>query len=708
MSTESDAEVRRVSISNTGSRVRHIELTSYAEIVLAPPAADTAHPAFSKLFVQTEFVAVHRRAARDPPARSPTEPEIWAAHLRGRRKANPSASSQFETDRARFIGRAASSRRALAVTEARRSPAPSARCSIQSSVCGAACESRRGNRPRRLLDHDRRIARRGVGSGGQASGCGRLRARANARVDASAGSAAAPRGRRSRRRACSSGSRAMFFTADPTLRPSSDALPRGGGGPSALWAHGISGDLPIVVVRIDDTDELDVLRQCCGAFEYWRLKRLAVDLVILNERAPSYLQDLQAALETLIRTGPSQPRSAGQAAQGGVFLLRADLISSDARDAAADRSAGGAAQPPRQPGGATRAARRERDAGAAAAAAPAASLHVPAGPPPPHTDAGVLQRLRRLRRRRPRVRDLAARRPMHAGAVDQRHRQSQFRLSGLRGRRGIPGQATAATISSRPWSNDPVGDRPGEVLYLRDEDSGELWGPTALPIRQPTVHLRRAARAAATAASSTTQHGIALELLQFVPLDAPIKISRLTIRNRLRPYQAPVADRLRRMGARYLAQRYGALYLDRNRRRDRRHARAQPLERASQSRVAFVGPGRTANLLDRRSTRIPRPQRHTGAPAALIRAAAAVRRVGAGLDPCGALQTSFELAADASRRDRLVARRDGHDARRHRPRSRTGAAPILQRRWQTVRAHLGPGPGRGGGQDAGPIASTSC
>ena len=68
--------------------------------------------------------------------------------------------------------------------------------------------------------------------------------------------------------------------SNPTLRPSSDALPLGNGGPSVL--HGISGDLPIVVIRIDDIDELDVLRQMLRAFEYWRMKRLAIDLVILE------------------------------------------------------------------------------------------------------------------------------------------------------------------------------------------------------------------------------------------------------------------------------------------------------------------------------------------------------------------------------------------------------------------------------------------
>ena len=96
--------------------------------------------------------------------------------------------------------------------------------------------------------------------------------------------------------------------SDPALRPSSDVLRRGNGGQPVLWAHGISGDLPIVLVRIDDTDDLGIVRQLLRAYEYWRLKQLSVDLVILNERESSYVQDLQVALETLARAGQSRAR----------------------------------------------------------------------------------------------------------------------------------------------------------------------------------------------------------------------------------------------------------------------------------------------------------------------------------------------------------------------------------------------------------------
>ncbi len=81
VSPEDDAEVRRVSISNLGNRAREIELTSYAELVLAPDAADAAHPAFSKMFVQTEFDANIGALLATRRLRSPADPPVWAAHL---------------------------------------------------------------------------------------------------------------------------------------------------------------------------------------------------------------------------------------------------------------------------------------------------------------------------------------------------------------------------------------------------------------------------------------------------------------------------------------------------------------------------------------------------------------------------------------------------------------------------------------------------
>ena len=86
-----------------------------------------------------------------------------------------------------------------------------------------------------------------------------------------------------------------------------------------------------MLLRIDDIQDIAQVRQLLGAHEYWRMKRLAVDLVILNEHASSYLQDLQIAIETAVRSSQSRPRFGAELAQGSVYMLRADLLSGEAR-----------------------------------------------------------------------------------------------------------------------------------------------------------------------------------------------------------------------------------------------------------------------------------------------------------------------------------------------------------------------------------------
>src|SRR3984957_17884616 len=118
VSPEDDAEVRRVSVTNRGKRTREIELTTYAEVVLAHPAADSAHPAFSKLFVQTEFVAESGTLLATRRGRDPGEPEVWVA-LISTLEGNAMGSLQFETDRARFLGRGHNFRNAVSIVDAR-------------------------------------------------------------------------------------------------------------------------------------------------------------------------------------------------------------------------------------------------------------------------------------------------------------------------------------------------------------------------------------------------------------------------------------------------------------------------------------------------------------------------------------------------------------------------------------------------------------
>ncbi len=193
-----------------------------------------------------------------------------------------------------------------------------------------------------------------------------------------------------------------------------------------------------------------------------------------------------------------------------------------------------------------------------------------------------------------------------------------------------------------PWSNDPVTDRPGEALYVRDEDSGALWGPTALPIRHEAAPYV-ARHGQGYSRFEHTAHGIALDLLQFVPLEDPIKISRLTIRN--------LSARTRRLSVTaYVEWVLGpsrsasalSVVTEIDPETGAMFAR-NPWNTTFGARVAFadLGGRQTAWTGDRRE--FLGRNGTLDNPAALAGDTALSQRVGAGLDPCGALQAPVEL-----------------------------------------------------------------
>ena len=330
VSAEHDAEIRRVSLTNYGSRSCEIELTSYAEIALASQAADVAHPAFQNLFVQTEFVPEIGALLATRRPRSRDEKAIWAAHVAAVEEGTGGV-MQYETDRARFLGRDHSARSPIAVIDGRPlsntagavlDPIFSLRCRVKLAPGATAhaifstvvADSR--EEVLDLADKYRESAtyeRAAILSWTQAQvqlhhlGIGPDEAHLFQRL---AGG---------------------ILYSDPSLRAPARILSRNERGAPGLWAHGISGDLPIVLVRIDEAEDLEIVRQLLRAHEYWRLKLLDVDLVILNEHGASYADDLHDALETLVRTSQSTQVHEVHPGRGGVYVLRGDRLSAEDR-----------------------------------------------------------------------------------------------------------------------------------------------------------------------------------------------------------------------------------------------------------------------------------------------------------------------------------------------------------------------------------------
>ena len=220
--------------------------------------------------------------------------------------------------------------------------------------------------------------------------------------------------------------------ANPTLRPPSETILRGAGAQSGLWALGVSGDLPIVLLRISDANDLDIARELLQAHEYWRMKRLAVDLVILNERQSSYVQDLQIALETLIRTRQMRPKTPRRGFSRRRFrAARRPHSHRDVRPACFGRAG-------RPCGAARRAVRSDRTDRRDASVDKA--VRQPAGEVCRRAESdacrgargktGIFQRARRLRQGRPGICDNSRPWPGDACSLDQCRRQRKFRLPG--------------------------------------------------------------------------------------------------------------------------------------------------------------------------------------------------------------------------------------------------------------------------------------
>jgi cyclic beta-1,2-glucan synthetase len=638
VSPEDDAEIRRVTITNLGSGPRDLEVTSYAELVLAPARADLAHPAFSSLFVQTEAVAELDTLLATRRPRAPEEAEIWAAHVVA--VDGPSVGgAQHETDRARFLGRGRGIRTPIALYEGR----------PLSNTTGAVLDP--------IFSLRRRVR---LAPGGSArvlfsTLVAPTRAAALATADKYRDPATFERiatlawtqAQVQLHHLAVTAEEAHLFQhvanrvlyADPRMRGPAAAVARNRLGPAGLWPHRISGDLPIVLLRIDEVADREIVRQALRAHEYWRTKGLAVDLVILNEEPQSYRDELQHALEGLVRAG--RPSLGG--ASGSVFVLRADLLSSAERDCLF--AAARVLLLSRQGTLAEQVARAERPAVPRRrdrrTPPPESVGPEPVPPQPPREFDNGLGGF--VGDGREYLIGLGTGQWTPAPWINVvANERLGFHAS--ESGAGYTWAANSRENQLTPWSNDPVSDPPGETIYVRDEESGRLWGPTPLPIREEAWPYQ-CRHGQGYSRFSHRSHGIELDLLQYVPLEDPVKISRLRLVNHSgRPrrlsvtaYVEWVLGASRAITAPFVVTEIcphtGALL--------------------ARNAWTFDFPGRVAflDLAGAQTTwtadRLELLGRHgtPDHPEALERGERLSGRVGAGLDPCGALQATVAVAA---------------------------------------------------------------
>ncbi|HEV2065018.1 MAG TPA: glucoamylase family protein, partial [Thermoanaerobaculia bacterium] len=682
VSTEDDAEMRQVSLTNHGTRPREIEVTSYAEIVLAPPAADAAHPAFSNLFVQTEFVPELEALLAGRRPRDREEP-VWAAQVMTV-QGEMVGTVQYETDRARFLGRGRSIRDPISIEQRR----------PLSNTAGTVLDPVFSLRRRLRLAPGAtvRVHLATVVAESRESALALAGKYRDPTTFDRVASLAWTQAQVQLRHLGISTDEAHLFQrlatrilySDPTMRAPVETLLRNRRGPSAFWGHGISGDIPIVLVRIDQVEDQGIVRQLLRAHEYWRMKGLAVDLVIVNEQPTSYSPELGATLESLVRAGSRALGVASEHSTGRVFVLRGELLSGEERDALA--AAARVVLLSRQGTLAQQVIRLLRRVPAPRAAQPVAARPPVADLPPPKIPLEFFNGMGGFSEEGGEYVTLLGERQWTPAPWINVLANSSFGCLVSESGSGYTWAVNSRENQLTPWSNDPVSDPPGEALFLRDEETGEIWGPTPLPIRGDGSYVVRHGQGYSR--FEYEHRGVATDLVVFVAQEDPVKISRLSVENRsastrtltVTAYAEWVLGPQRAAGAPFvvteLDSETGAIFA------------RNSWNEAHAGRVAFadVGGAQTAWTADR--TEFLGRNGGLEAPAGLARGVILSRRTGAGLDPCAVLQVRLRLAP--GQREQIVfllgQGRDALEARqlvaRYRSQDPDLALALVRREWE--------------------------
>ena len=634
VSPEDDIELRRVHITNRSRKKRIVEITSYAEVVLTSSIADEMHPAFSNLFIQTEINEQRNAIICTRRPRSVEEINPWMFHLMKAHDAEIKNVS-YETDRDQFIGRGNTIHDPKIINQS--TPLSGSSGSVLDPVvsiqyrivlepyesatidmifgiadtkdlCNALIEKYQDRHLiNRVLElawtHSQVILRQINAIESDAQLYSRL-----------AGS---------------------IIYANGSLRTDPSVIHKNQRGQSGLWSYSISGDLPIVLLQIEDSSNIELVKQLVQAHAYWRLKGLLVDLVIWNEDHGGYRQVLHNQIQGLVSPGiaidSNQP--------GGIFIRSADQISNEdrilfqtvAHVIISDRlgtleeqitgrtkfkttipffspskfpsSLDSTVTPPsglqffNGYGGFSKDGKEYIITTTATRSTPAPWINVLANP--------------------------------QFGSIISESGQSYTWVD------------NAHELRLTPWSNDPVTDLKGEAFYIRDEESGRYWSPTPLPCRGKSVYITR--HGFGYSIFEHSEDGIETEMSVYVDIEAPIKFFVLKIHNK--------SGRLRRISVTgYVEWVLGDL-----RSRSLMHIITEMDLRSGailarnaynaefENRVAFFDvDGLNKSFTTDRTEFIGRNGALSN-PEALHRTKLSGKS-GAALDPCAAIQVAFDLA----------------------------------------------------------------
>lgn len=635
-------EIRRVNILNDSDRPRSLKLTSYAEVVLAGQSTDRRHPAFNKLFIESEYLPRENALLFQRRPRSADEKPIVLIHAliieTGRE-----VTGEHESDRAQFLGRGQTMHSPLALRETNRRISGTAGGTLDPILSLAQNIDLKPHARTRVTfltlaasTREEALDKLSLYQSGQAIHLAFDDARAHGERELVELGLNAY-GVENIQRLLS----ALLYPVG-TLRAAPHILAQNVKGQSALWAFGISGDYPILLVRVRD-GESPLLREALQAFIYWRYRQVTVNLVIMNDQDTGYALDLHNAIQRQIRR---MGADASLNQRDGIFVLRTDqlqqadkilfetvagVILDEKGGTLADHAQRLTSQPIRLP-------RFTASLSPTIDSEPTPQLPLPGDLLMDNGLGGfsrdgreyVIHLKRGQHTPHPWVNVIA---------------NPQFGFLVSEAGSGCTWAVNSGENRLTPWRNDPVSDMPGEALYLRDEETGGVWSPTPMPAGADTAHVIR--HGAGYSIFESQSHGVNQNLRLFAAPDAAVKIVHLRLQN--------LWDRPRRLTVTYYAE--WALGTT----RDSHQAHIMPefdpdknaLLAANRfnsefgERVAFLAANKKPHGVTTDRTEFLGRMGNLRKPAALDRIGLA-SAVNAGLDPCAAIQLHVDLAPGAA------------------------------------------------------------